>query len=58
MNKLITVCQALVIATVLSAVMLASVDTALPTVNEAVNFLTNTGNYITTIINGLKNYLQ
>jgi cellulose 1,4-beta-cellobiosidase len=38
--------------------LVSTVDTALPTVNEAVNFLTNTGNYITTIINGLKNYLQ
>ena len=36
----------------------STVDTATPTANEAVNFLTNTGNYITTIINGLKNYLQ
>jgi hypothetical protein len=38
--------------------LVSTVDTALPTANEAVNFLTNTGNYITTIINGLKNYLQ
>jgi hypothetical protein len=37
---------------------ISTVDTATPTVNEAVNFLTNTGNYITTILTGLKNYLQ
>ena len=36
----------------------STVDTATPTANEGINFLTNTGNYITTIINGLKNYLQ
>jgi hypothetical protein len=38
--------------------LVSTVDTATPTVNEGINFLTNTGNYITTIINGLKNYLK
>ena len=38
--------------------LVSTVDTAIPTANEGINFLTNTGNYITTIINGLKNYLQ
>jgi hypothetical protein len=36
----------------------STVDTATPTANEGINFLTNTGNYITTIINGLKSYLK
>jgi len=36
----------------------STVDTATPTANEALNFLTNTGNYITTIISGMKNYLR
>jgi hypothetical protein len=51
---LIRICQALVIATVLSAVMLsAHAATWFSCTGDTLS-----GNYITTIINGLKNYLQ